>query len=258
VAVYNKWDNAGDCQQLGSTLSGKDVGHDFGLSLALSSDGTILAAGAPFMDFSNQFGSGKGLVSVFSFDGNEWMPMGTDLEGDRLFDLFSLSVDLSSDGLTLAVGGLLSNDGSASLPVYVRTYPCNGVGWVMFGTTISTEERGDQFGWSVSLNKDGSLLAVGVSEGINNTGNMRVFQYNGGDWAQMHNVIPGKATNDRLGIRNALSGDGRTLVVGAYLNDDGFGTNSGQVRVFGYDVTNEWLSFLQEFNGANSADYFGW
>jgi hypothetical protein len=50
---------AGDWQQQGSVLNGQDVGHDFGRSLALSSDGTILAVGALFLDFYDQFGSGR-------------------------------------------------------------------------------------------------------------------------------------------------------------------------------------------------------
>ena len=64
-------------------------------------------------------------------------------------------------------------------------------------------------------------------------GHARVYRWTDDAWAQLGSDIAGVASGDRFGRPVALSADGDTLVVGAYLND-GNGQDSGQVRVFGW------------------------
>jgi hypothetical protein len=53
------------------------------------------------------------------------------------------------------------------------------------GVDIDGEAANDYSGWSVSLSSDGKTVAIGAkyndSNGANNSGHVRVFQWNAGD-----------------------------------------------------------------------------
>ena len=127
---------------------------------------------------------------------------------------------LSGDGSTLAVGG--------AWRVYVFK------DW-RFPSTVEgavAQQNQDNFGSSVALNEYGTVLAVGApmdlsaGKGINSgtaeqvkmesPGAAYLFEWAGGAWARVAYV---KASNtdahDTFGWSVALSGDGRTLAVGA-------------------------------------------
>ena len=69
--VY-KW-NGTSWSQLGTDLDGQ-TGDIAGLSVALSSDGTIVAVGA------SNHGNNKGTVRVYQWFGNSWNRLGTEVE----------------------------------------------------------------------------------------------------------------------------------------------------------------------------------
>ena len=46
--------------------------------------------------------------------------------------------------------------------------------------------------------------------------------------------IDGEAAGDWSGLSVSLSSDGKTLAIGAMLNDGAKGSDSGHVRVYGY------------------------
>ena len=84
--------------QLGNDLDGLE-GDRAGSSVALSSDGTILAIGA----YGHE--NYKGTVRVYKWYGSSWNMIGTEGELDGLVgDLAGRSVALSSDGTIVAVG----------------------------------------------------------------------------------------------------------------------------------------------------------
>lgn len=185
-------------------------------------------------------------------------------------DNFGVSVALSGDGMTLAVGGHLEDsaargiDGmqgngaidSGAVYLYERV---GGVWQQQAYVKSANSDPDDQFGWAAALSDDGDTLAVsafvedGASPGINGdpnsnalsgTGAVYVFVRSGVGWTQQAYI---KASNpggqDQFGFALALSGDGTTLAVGA-INEDsaaaGIGGNqadntvrdSGAVYVF--------------------------
>jgi len=93
------------------------------VSVALSSDGTRLAVGAPYNDDG---GTQAGHVRVFDLVGGVWTQIGGDLDGVAAQDYFGESVALSSDGTRLAAGGSL-NDGTGSNAGHVRVFDYDGV-----------------------------------------------------------------------------------------------------------------------------------
>jgi len=162
--------------QLGQDLDGEAAGDWFGYSVALSSDGDILAVGGYRNDGN---GDNAGHARVFHWNGNAWAQRGNDLDGEAAGDEFGRSVALSSDGHILAVGGFF-NDGNGVNAGHARVFHWNGNAWAQRGNDLDGEAAGDEFGRSVALSSDGHILAVGGffndGNGVN-AGHARVFSY---------------------------------------------------------------------------------
>jgi hypothetical protein len=272
--------------------SSPDADDGFGFSLAISGDGNTLAVGAPEED-SNAIGidgndddesrSNSGAVFVFTRDAaGAWMQQAyVKAAATGNDDDFGVSVALSDDGSTLAVGADLedgngtgttgdatnnSSSNSGAAYVFVR----DGAGAWSQATYIkaSNTDNDDQFGFDVALSGDGDTLAVGArgedsnATGIggnqadgsaSNSGAVYVFVRNGaGAWSQQAYV---KASNtgqdDAFGWSVALSGDGATLAVSAEQEDgnatgvggnqaDDSEPNSGAVYVLVRDGVGAW------------------
>jgi hypothetical protein len=245
--------------QVGGDLNGEAVNDRFGWSVALSSDGTRLAAGAYSNDAN---GVDAGHVRVFDLVGGAWTQVGGDIDGEAAGDSFGVSVALSSDGTRLAVGGYL-NDGGGTDAGHVRVFNWSGSAWIQLGADIDGEAAGDNSGYFVALSSDGTRLAVGViyNDGTGtDAGHVRVFEYHQGSssWIQLGADIDGEAAGDRSGWSVDLSSDGTRLAVGAYLND-GTGTDAGHVRVFEYHQgSSSWIQLGADIDGEAAGDEFGW
>ena len=127
------------------------------------------------------------------------------------------------------------------------------------GTDIDGEGSGDQAGWSVALSDDGSTLAVGSPTndgGASDAGHVRVFTWDGTNWAQRGFDIDGEAAGDHFGYSVSLSGDGTTVAVGARLND-GTGDRAGHVRIHDWNGTN-WVQRGADIDGEEIDDQSGW
>ena len=73
-----------------------------------------------------------------------------------------------------------------------------------FGSDIDGEAAGDFNGYSVSIDSDGSHVAIGAIQNdgtANNAGHVRVYEYSSGSWTQVGSDIDGesaKTTQDVL------------------------------------------------------------
>jgi hypothetical protein len=114
--VYQFSNNA--WTQLGADLDGEAAGDNFGETIALSSDGSIVAVGGNLNDGS---GADAGHARVYHFSNNAWTQLGADLDGEVAGDNFGGSIALSSDGSTVAVGGN-QNDGSGADAGHARSF----------------------------------------------------------------------------------------------------------------------------------------
>jgi hypothetical protein len=136
--------------------------------------------------------------------------------------------------------------------------------WKQIGQDIIGEANGDQFGYSVSISKNGKMIAVGAIQnsgnGVYSVGHVRIYHLedDGTSWKQIGKVINGKATYNWLGHSVSLSEIGSTIVIGAlshmpdstgfyvkvYCNTDSDGGN--------------WVQIGQTFSGNATEDYFGY
>jgi len=113
-------------------------------------------------------------------------------------------------------------------------FPTLIIAQIQIGQDINGESMFNQFGDSVSLSSDGSVIAIGASfnnGSSNNSGHVRVYENIGGMWTQIGSDIDGEGAGDRSGFSVALSSDGSILAIGTPLNNAN-GTQSGEVRVF--------------------------
>lgn len=231
----------------------------FGISLALSRDGNTLAVGARGED-SSGISDKSGEVYLFSYDGTWSQSANIKASNSQADDRFGDSVALSSEGTTLAVGAILedgtqgfsgissdtsdldsgdSDEQENSGAVYLFSYRASRWAQSAYIKASNSEEM-INFGTNVALSNDGTKLAVSansethkVSGVFTNTemivssvaasyfGAAYLFTYSSDVWVQSAYV---KASNtgkyDQFGGSVALSGDGKTLAVGANGEDN--------------------------------------
>jgi len=240
--------------QLGSDINGEAASDQSGYSVSLSSDGTIVAVGAPYNDGN---GSDSGHVRVYEYSGSSWSQLGADINGEAASDISGYSVSMSSDGTIVAIGSNL-NDGNGSSSGHVRVYQYSSGSWTQLGGDINGEAANDYSGNSVSLSSDGTIVAIGATGNDgngSNSGHVRVYEYSGSSWSQLGADINGDSSGDYSGRSVSLSSDGTIVAIGAPDND-GNGIYSGHVRVYEYSGSS-WSQLGADINGEAASDQSG-
>lgn len=149
------WDGSAWVQQ-GSNVNGLAAFDQFGNRVAVSADGLTFVAGARAADVNGFILSGQ--VSVFDWDGVNWVQRGAALNGIADRDNFGSSVAVSADGNRFAAGSTDSNS-----PGSVRVFDWDGSVWVENSAGIvGTQVESDRFGFSVGLSADGVTLVAGA------------------------------------------------------------------------------------------------
>lgn len=127
------------------------------------------------------------------------------------------------------------------------------------GADIDGEAASDQSGYSVSSSADGSRVAIGAPQNDgngSNSGQVRVYEWNGASWIQLGSDINGEAAFDQSGWSVSLSADGARVAIGAPLNA-GNGSSAGQVRVYEWNGIN-WIQLGVDMDGEAAGDQSGW
>ena len=219
----------------GNSINGTNNYDYLGFSLSLSSDGLIIAIGVPEAKE----------VQVYEFLSNSWQQKGSFLDDTTVNGSFGRSVSISSDGLIVAVG--------AYNCTYIYKYTSN---WTLVGDVIVGYIDG---GWDSPVSISGNGTRVAVGERLNNTngsesGQVRIYDYNGTSWTQVGNSINGENAGDNCGENLALSKDGNIITVGSPLYDSSLNSNIGKLRIFQYNSSlNNWEeigSFIENLSNS--------
>jgi len=258
VRVYEY--NGETWTKIGQDIDGEASGDASGYSVSLNSNGNIVAIGAPYNHNTNG-GEYSGHVRVYEYDGETWTKIGQDIDGEASSDVSGQSVSLNSDGTIVAIGAVNNhgNAGEYSGHVRVYQYQSSSNAWTKIGQDIDGEAPGDQSGYSVSLNSDGTIVAIGTpyNDGNeNNSGHVRVHQYQSTSdtWTKIGQDIDGEASDDTSGISVSLNSNGDIVAIGATNN----GGDSGRVRVYQYQSASDtWTKIGQDIDGEASGDYSG-
>ena len=167
--------------------------------------------------------------------GQFWGQIGQDFNGISPNDEFGKSVSMSDDGEVVVISAP-SNDSDKG---YIRVFENVSGIWYQRGQDILGEFAGDRNGESVSVNQDGSVIAIGAPYNDGNTGyvydnrgEVKIYSWDGVYWNQLGQDIEGEAAGDAFGYSLSLSNDGNTLLVGAY-QPPFLTLNTGYVKVAG-------------------------
>ena len=201
----------------------------------------------------NQSTSAPGTPLNFSIQ-----QLGPDLDGRKTGARAGESVSLSEDGKIVAIGSLNDrtiDSGRGSVRVYEQV----GNGWRQLGLDIDGEAKKDRFGSEVSLSSDGTRIAIGavrndVGGAKIDGGHARIYQFNGSNWIKLGSDIDGEKANDRSGCAVQISGDGNTVIVGAYRHSN----NRGHAKVYRYNGSQDrWDLLGSEIQGGQTTEYAG-
>ena len=232
VRVY-AW-NGSAWVKRGSDIDGEAADDHSGMSVSLSSDGTIVAIGAYTNDGN---GSNAGHVRIYKWNGSSWVQRGDDIDGGADSDNVGISVSLSSDGTIVAIGASqISNDNG---PGYVRVYEWDGSTWVQRGSDIEGEAAGDNSGNAISLSSDGTIVAIGAFKNRSRSGHVRVYEWDDSTWIQKGADIDG-ASRSYSGLHVSLNSDGSIVAIGAPTRNVHPDQNNGSARIYEWDGT-DWV-----------------
>jgi len=241
------------------TASDGANGNLLGWSVAISSDGSVIAAGAP------RYLSFEGRVCVFVKVGSEWTSTTVptaNLTTATANGVMGISVAISGDGSVIAAGAPVDSSSTGKVYVFVKV----GSAWTTTGTptailTASTGASGNLLGYSVAISSDGSVIAAGAYNYLSTKGKVSVFVKSGA-WTTTSNetailTASDGASGDSLGYSVAISSDGSVIAAGA----DGYSSSKGKVYVFvksgAWTTTTQETAILTASNGANY-DYLGY
>jgi len=242
VRVYSFDNTTNDWIQLGLDIDGEADDNFSGIAVSLSSDGLILAIGAPQNDNAN--GSNAGHVRVYEFDAvaDDWIQLGLDIDGEGISYNFGTSVSLSDDGLTVTASAPRNDGISGSDVGRTRIFRFDNTtnNWVQVGSGIDGESNSDRSGDSIDLSSDGLTVAIGARSNVGGAspgaGHVRVFRFDTttNDWAQLGIDMDGDVVTGLFGSSVSLSSDGLTVIAGAPTNGSG---NDDYTRIYDLSAT---------------------
>jgi len=225
-------------EPMGEPLAGRSKTDHFGIALGLSDDGSRLAVSEPGYDNGDAYNAGN--VRVFHFNGTDWELVGDELMCDVRADLAGSALALSGDGSRVAVGAYRNNQQTGRVKLYELN---NSTGnWTDMGSPLEGTGK-EHFGFSLSLNVDGSVVAIGAPLS-DDGGYVQTFSWVDalGEWndgPRMYNGAVNADIDDRFGFSVSLSADGNRCAVGApRYGGDGFPLG-GIAFVFEYTPPSE-------------------
>jgi hypothetical protein len=261
--------------QMGLDISGTQASEESGYSVSLSADGTTVAIGAYAYDNA---GTNEGRVRIYKYNGTSWDLLGSEILGTQASEYSGVSVSLSADGTTVAIGshaydkaGGTTNANTNEGRVRIYKYNKNGTSdWDLLGAEILGTQASENSGYGVSLSADGTTVAIGAYAYDNagtNEGRVRIYKYNKNgtsSWDLLGAEILGTQVVEYSGISVSLSADGTTVAIGSYIYDKAGGTTNdntdeGRVRIYKYNKngTSDWDLLVAEILGTQVAEQSG-
>jgi len=236
-----------------------------GTAVVLGNNGTIAA-----MTLGN-VSTGSTSVGIYNLNGSTWTQSATisptspyNISGFNTLG-FGTSLAMSNYGNVIAIGSTYNQNGITSNAVFVYYY--SGGVWALAGPLISSYGAAYyQFGYSVSLTANGTILAVGApgvsitSDGTTytNAGTVNIYQwsngttFSSGSWTPQSGNISLTDYNTFSGTSVCLNNIGNSVMLGA----PGVSGNAGSIGVFSSEGDQTWSTY-GVYNGLIYGAYFG-
>lgn len=189
-----------------------------------------------------------GVVKVFEYDelNSTW---DNQIYSDITVSLAVNDLDFDCSGKRLLIGTYTYNNGAAN-DGKVWVFTDTGAAWTEAATLLGTASAADWYGYSVSMSSCGSRISIGIPETPN--GSVEMWEdtsanRDGTTWTQVNATLSGTASGDDFGRNNILSGDGKTVIIGAIFN----ASNAGRVYVY-EDNGSAWVQKGTDIAGGSS------
>ncbi len=218
-----------------------------GFDVDIDASGNIIVIGALGVSSGNPPFS---KVSVYEFDGTNWIQVGDSISEGAEFNFLGLSVRIAADGMRIAcsAGNTFS---SAEVPGQIEVYDYNGSEWIPVGEPVKGPMDDFNYGRLFDMTDDGNaIVATSPSSDLYevNGGLLQVFTYNGTDWIQKGSDLFGEP-NSFLGRNLKIGNSGSLILVGS--PDDNADLSfefKGFAQFYRFDG-NDWVLFGDEFVG---------
>jgi hypothetical protein len=222
-------------QQAKLVASDKARSNGFGMSVALSADGSTAIVGA--IVFEPPGSSDYPAAYIFIRLGTTWTEQ-TRIMASHKQNMIGTSVSLSSDGSTAIIaamdGKFVDNFSSGAVYIFVGS----GRTWTRQAKLVANNNINYNYdAASVSLSADGSTAIVGSPladpGGVNDAGAAAIFVRSGSTWTEQAMLEAyDKAQNVGFGKSVSLSADGSTAIVGAPSDDVDWASRAGSAYIF--------------------------
>ena len=222
VRVF-KYEN-NDWQQLGSDIVNESILEKVGHGVSLSSDGKILAVGAP--EGGNL---DEGHIRIYEYLDNKWEKK-AEIVGDGTQFYLGYKVVLSPDANYLAATAYKNNSSKKGT---VKVFENVSGTWTQRGTNLEGEFNYDAFGFSLDMSDDGNVLAI-ANKGRQK---VQVFKFNTTDWVQIGDDFTGLKTTTREFISVSLSSTGNKVGIGSSTGVSLYENNNDSWNLVGSKIS---------------------
>jgi len=274
VSAY-QYDSYGDkWDQIGNYVRGGYKADRFGISLSMASDGKSWIVGADNNRRDLYKTQRDGYARVFHLKDGMWEQKGQTITGSK-GSWTGYAVAMSGNSKIICVGDRKYRVSTDFVPGRVRCFKWAkwpNRNWKRFGSDIIGDYHEEESGYSLSLNEDGTILAIGSAR--YQSGSVRVFasNYKDDSWEIMGERITGDTDNDEMGFKVSLNKKGDVLAytgrgydrketsyssskVGVSTTNN---NNVGVVRVRRWNTSlQKWILVGQDITGHKEGDHFG-
>jgi hypothetical protein len=264
VRTYLYEANIGEYVPMGQELAGNVSASYFGVSVALSESGKVMAVGAPYHSIENRRRL-RGQVRVYGYNGETWELLGEPLSGKSNFDWLGWDVDLSASGRVLVASAPRNTQQEG----YVMAWEWQegDEEWVPLGDAMANDfapaDSSDFFGQSISITNTETAYRVAIGAPLKDTDDVArsgmavVYEYDRtiDEWFLLGQplIADTLSVNDQAGYSVDLVA-GNLLAVGV----PGSNQETGKVQVYRYDdALVAWQRHPETWTGLSSGDDFG-
>ena len=221
-----------------------DGNGGLGTSVAINSAGTMIVAGA----------SVDSKVYTYTYDGANWNNISSLTLTGNTGRNFGAKLRLTPDNSDLVVTELKHNTPGASAGC-IRCYSYNSVdqSWNQVGSDITGDNDYDEFGQSLAINDDGTMLAASAHGSNFNTGGyVKVFDRLGNNWVQRGLTISNDDPAEGFGRYVSINSTGSIMAISNLGKNSNYHTvqNDGRLRIY-EAVDNSW-NLINNFFSADT------
>ncbi|KAJ5076626.1 hypothetical protein M0811_06206 [Anaeramoeba ignava] len=208
-------------------------GDLFGFSISISQDSSVIVVGVPYANVSGNVSQGKAYVFAKSESG--WIITNLNASDGQTGDNFGYSVSISERVILISSPFASVNGNSEQGKVYVWEGYQDGTEWQQKLTLTATNgQANDQFGKSLSISKDSSLIVIKSQQSSSQQVTAHIFQSNGTYWNEEESFTVNGTQEYDWGGTVSISEDATTFVMGVTGDD----YNQGKAYVFHYNGSN--------------------